>query len=109
LLVKVIVSGLVIGAINLVAQRSPTLGGWLAALPLLTFMSITWLWVDGRDNTAIGGLVTGVLWGLIPNAVMLVVLLVCLRYGLHVFASMGVSALVWACFTLAARQIGVFD
>ena len=37
ILLKVVISGLVIGGINLVAQRSPGLAGWLAAFPMITF------------------------------------------------------------------------
>lgn len=109
ILLKIIISGLVIGGINLVAQRSPGLAGWLAAFPLITFLSITWLWSDGRDNAALGDLVTGVLWGLIPTGVLLIVLVICLRFGLHVFAGMVIATLVWMGFTVVARQVGIFD
>ena len=108
ILLKVVISGLVIGGINLIAQRSPGLAGWLAAFPMITFLAITWLWADGRDNVALGDLVTGVLWGLIPTGVLLVVLLLCLRFGLHVFAGMAVATMVWVGFTVAARQVGLF-
>jgi hypothetical protein len=103
ILLKVVISGLVIGGINLVAQRNPGIAGWLAAFPLITFLSLAWLWADGRDNAALGDLVTGVLWGLIPTGVLLIVLLLCLRFGLHVFAGMTVATLVWVGFTVAAR------
>ena len=63
ILLKVLISGLVIGAINLIAQRSPGFAGWLAAFPMITFLSITWLWADGRDSAALADLVIGVLWG----------------------------------------------
>ena len=108
ILLKVIISGLVIGGINLIAQRSPGLAGWLAAFPMITFLSITWLWADGGDNAALGDLVTGVLWGLIPTGVLLIVLRLCLDRGLHVFAGMVVATLVWLGFTVAARQLGLF-
>ena len=108
ILLKVIISGLIISGINLVAQRSPGLAGWLAAFPVMTFLSITWLWSDGRDNAALGHLVTGVLWGLIPTGVLLIVLAVCLRLGLPAFAGMALAVLVWIGFTVAAQRIGVF-
>ena len=107
-LLKVVISALVVGAINVVAQRSPSLAGWLAAFPLMTFLSVTWLWADGRENATLGDLVTGVLWGLIPNAVMLVALFICLRFGLHAVAALAVAAAVWVVSTLAAQAAGLF-
>ena len=74
----------------------------------VTDLSITWLWADGRDSAALANLVTGVLWGLIPTGVLLIVLLLCLRFGLHVFASMVGATLVWVGFTVTARQVGLF-
>ena len=43
----------------------------------VTDLLITWLWADGRDGAALANLVTGVLWGLIPTGVLLIVLLTC--------------------------------
>ncbi len=74
----------------------------------VTDLLITWLWADGRDSAALADLVTGVLWGLIPTGVLLIVLLLCLRFGLHVFVSMVGATLVWVGFTVAARQVGLF-
>src|SRR5260370_23834092 len=33
-IVKIVISGIIVGAVNLVARYNPTLGGWLAAMPL---------------------------------------------------------------------------
>lgn len=57
---KAIVSAGVILAVNVVARRNPALGGWIAALPIITMLSIVWLVVDGSNNTHIAGFVMGV-------------------------------------------------
>lgn len=39
LLVKALVSALVVLAVNLISRRAPTLGGWIAALPIISLLS----------------------------------------------------------------------
>lgn len=106
-LLKVVVSGLVIGAVNLIARRDPALGGWVAALPLITFLSVLWLAVDGRDDQTIAAFVLGVLWGLIPTTVLLAVVLLALRNGVPLLGAGLAGLAAWACVTGAARWVGL--
>jgi len=36
------------------AKRSPTLGAFIVALPLVSILSMTWLWWDTRDAAKVG-------------------------------------------------------
>ena len=108
LVVKVIVSGLIIGLINLVAQRNPAFAGWAAAFPLITFLSITWLWLDGQPQDNLAALVTGVLWGLIPTALLLVILAVALRQGVPLLVAFAISLAAWGVVTFVAQRTGLF-
>src|ERR1700736_2375568 len=73
MIVKAEVSGLFIVGINAIAQRNASLAGWVASLPLVTVLSIGWLAVDQRGDAEIVKFLTGVLWGLAPNAFLLAV------------------------------------
>jgi len=105
---KAIVSAGVILAINLVARRNPALGGWIAALPTITLLSILWLVVDGSDNTRIAGFVTGVMWGLIPNALCLSVLVLLTRHGLPLLVAVACGLSIWLVYTLVAQRFSLF-
>lgn len=70
-LVKALVSALVILFVTWLANRSPTFGGWIAALPLVSLLSAFSLSVGQQSSRQIADFLTGVLWGLIPTAFLL--------------------------------------
>ena len=105
---KAIVSAALILAINAMARRNPALGGWIAALPIITVLSIVWLIVDGADNTRIAGFVTGVLWGLIPNALCLGALVFLARQGLPLIIAVAGGLSVWLVYTFVAQRFSLF-
>lgn len=107
-LVKVVVSALAIGAINLVSQSYPRLGGWIAALPIVSFLSVLWLAADGLPTPHITAFISQVLIGQIPTAILLAILLVSLSQGLSLPLAMACAAAAWAVFSLVAKYLGLF-
>lgn len=109
LVVKAAVSGLVIVAANVIANRlSPSLGGWVASFPLISFLTVAWLWFDGGSGSEATGLLVGVLWGLIPTAVLLLSVVVMTRSGVPLVVSMLLGTATWVVFTLLVEKSGVF-
>src|SRR5437588_459165 len=107
-LVKMVLSALIIGLVAVVARRSPALGGWLAALPLISLLSAFWLYTDHQPNTQLVHFFTGVLWGIIPTVVLLFVVVICLRQSLPFFGSICIGLLVWIVYFLIAQRLGWF-
>src|SRR5262245_38740883 len=99
-LVKMVISALIIGLVAVIARRSPSLGGWLAALPLITLISAFWLYGDQQTNTQLMRFFVGVLWGIIPTVILLLVVVVCLQQKLPFFASISIGVLVWIVYFL---------
>jgi hypothetical protein len=59
---KAAVSGLVIVATNVIADRmGPSQGGWVAAFPLVSFLAVAWLMFDGGSGSETTGLLVEVL------------------------------------------------
>jgi putative Ca2+/H+ antiporter (TMEM165/GDT1 family) len=54
------------------------------------------------------GLFVGVLWGMLPTAVLIVSVVVMLENGLPLAVSMFPGSAVWVIFTLVARKGGLF-
>ena len=107
LILKAVISALFIVGVNVTAHRNASVAGWIASLPLVTLLSIAWLAVDQRGNTEIARFLTGVLWGVGPTAVLLVVTAGLLARGVSLFAACAIGLAVWiACF-FAARQLGL--
>ncbi len=108
-LVKIVVSAVVIGIVTLIAGRDPKLGGWIAALPLTTVLSVIWLTFDGQSGVDLGRFVVGVLWGLIPTTAMLLAVAYCLKRGLPAIPALGVGVVAWLGVTFLARRFDLLS
>ena len=106
LIVKALVSTLIILGVNVVAQRAPTLGGWIASLPIISVLSIMWLLLDGKLTRDISQFLIGVLLGLIPTALLLSGFAYALKRGVAVPLAALCGLLLWAGTTWLARRMG---
>jgi hypothetical protein len=95
---KILVSALVIGAVTEMARRFPTYGGIIAALPLVSLLSIIWLHVQGEAPERISTFALGVLWGFPAAAFLLIIVYLSLQHSLHLYAAIGLGLAGWALF-----------
>ena len=51
LTIKAILSGIIIVAAAKVAERSPLYGAFIVSLPLVSILTLVWLWRDTADTT----------------------------------------------------------
>ncbi|MFC4410479.1 DUF3147 family protein [Chungangia koreensis] len=102
---KVITSAIIIAAVTEVAKRFPTYGGIIAALPLVSLLSIIWLNVQGESSTTISNFALGVLWGFPATAVMLVIVYFSVKNSLPLFLSIFFGILGWFLFLMAQEFI----
>ncbi len=108
LVVKAVVSGVAIVAATVIANTlSPSLGGWVAAFPTISILTVSWLWFDGGSGSEATGLFVGVLWGMLPTAVLISSVVVMLKNGLPLAVSMPLGSVGWVCFTLVAQKGGL--
>ena len=82
LITKAFISGVIIMAASEAAKRSPTYGAFLVSLPLISILTMIWLWRDTGDNERIAALSEGAFWLVLPTLPMFLVLPALLRYGL---------------------------
>jgi uncharacterized membrane protein (GlpM family) len=106
ILTKAMVSAVVIAGVNLIARQNPGLGGYLAALPWITLLSLIWLTVDHRGSEDVDRFLVGVLWGVIPTVLFLLIAVVALRRGLPLAAAVAGGCLGWLAYTSLARYFG---
>ena len=106
-LFKAVVSGLLIALINLVAQRYPGLGGWMASLPIVTGLSVLWLVYDRKPGADIAQMLFGVVWGIFPSTAWLLVAGYLLTRGQPVWLSVLAGLLAWALLTLLMYRLGL--
>ena len=95
---KIIASAIVIGVVTEISRRFPSYGGIIAALPLVSLLSIIWLYVQGEQTTTLSKFALGVLWGFPATAVLLVIVYISLQNSIHLFISIGLGVFGWLTF-----------
>ncbi|UOE95009.1 DUF3147 family protein [Alkalihalobacillus sp. LMS39] len=100
-LTKVLVSAIIIGVVTEVARIFPKYGGIIAALPLVSLLSLVWLHVQGEQASNMSTFAFGVLWGFPATALLLTIVVICLKASLSLYVSIGLGVGGWLiCLTV---------
>lgn len=91
LLFKAVISGLIISAALEAARRSPSLGGLILSLPLISVITFFWLWRETGDNERIAQLSTGVFWFFLPTLPMFLIFPALLREGIGFWLALSLA------------------
>jgi len=97
---KIIASAIVIGIVTEISRRFPSYGGIIAALPLVSLLSIVWLYVQGEQAATLSKFALGVLWGFPATAFLLVIVYMSLQNSIHLFLSIGLGVCGWLIFLM---------
>lgn len=109
---KIFITAVLIVIISEVSKRTGYLGGLIASLPLVSYLSIIWLYVE-RDNEAkaievISQHSISVFWFVLPTLPFFVILPLLLKQ-MHFAAAMAVStAIMFGCYAGTMWALGRF-
>ena len=104
-----ITAGLVV-FISEMAKRSDKLGGFIAALPLITLLTLIWLYVEKQSDEKIANHAYYTFWYVIPTLPMFLLfpyLLSKLGFWVTMGASVVVTIICFGLFALVMKGIGV--
>ena len=104
LFAKSALSGAIVLAILLIANTNPKLAGWLTAMPLITALTLGWLWLDGHRGTILTAYLTGVLIGVGHTAILLGTILLRVKAGTTLPVALLTGAVVWAAASFVIYQ-----
>lgn len=105
LLLKIISSAAIIGIVTELARRYPVYGGIIAALPLISILSIIWLTVQGETTQNINKFTLGVLAGLPATMVMLFIIYIALKQSVHLILAISLGVVAWGIFLAVQKYI----
>ena len=94
LITKAALSGVIIMVVSEVAQRRPALGALIVSLPLVSILSILWLWRDTGDTVRIAAHAEATFWLVLPTLPMFLVFPAFLRNGVDFRLALGASCLL---------------
>lgn len=111
LVVRAVISGLLVAIIALVARRSPTLGGLVASIPLISTLGMVWLWRDTGDSELVARYVGSAFWYFLPTMPMFLIIPALLRGGTGFWAALAIGCAItvalYLLMTLALARFGV--
>lgn len=110
LVTKYLITAAVVVAVSEAAKRSDRLGALLAALPLVTFLALVWLYVEKQPQEKIANHAWYTFWYVVPTLPMFLAfpwLLPRIGFGLTLLASAAITMVCFGLFALAVRPLGV--
>ena len=110
-LIKAVLSGILVAAISTIARRYPGWGGLVASLPLVSVLSMLWLYGETRDAEAVAKLSLGAFWFFLPSIPMFLIIPVLLRAGVGFVATMAIACattmILYAAMSWVAPRVGI--
>ena len=105
----VVTAGMVV-LISELAKRSDRLGGFVAALPLVTLLTLTWLYLEHQPTAKIANHAWYTFWYVIPTLPMFLafpVLLPRLGFWATMLASLLITTACFWGFAVVVRHFGI--
>ena len=96
--------------ISEVAKRSDRLGGFIAALPLMTLLTLVWLYVENQPEEKIANHAYYTFWYVIPTLPMFLLfpyLLPRLGFWVAMGACVAATAICFGLFALVMKSFGI--
>lgn len=110
LITKYLLSAAVVVLVSEAAKRSDKLGGFIAALPLVTFLALIWLYVEQQPTEKIANHAWYTFWYVTPTLPMFLVfpfLLPRLGFWPTMLASVAITVICFGTFALVLRRFGI--
>ena len=110
IITKYFLTATVVVLVSEVAKRSDKLGGLIAALPLVTVLTLIWLYVEQQPQEKIANHAWYTFWYVVPTLPMFLVfpaLLPRIGFWPTLLASIAITLVCFALLALAARRFGI--
>lgn len=107
---KYAVTAFLVVLISEVAKRSDKAGGLVAALPLVTVLTLIWLWAEGQDENKLSNHAWYTFWYVVPTLPMFLLfpaLLPRIGFWPTLVASAVITMASFALFAVVVRRFGI--
>jgi len=110
IITKYFLTAAVVVLVSELAKRSDKLGGFIAALPLVTFLALIWLYVENQSQEKIANHAWYTFWYVVPTLPMFLafpVLLPRIGFWPSLLACAIITVVCFGLFALAVRRFGI--
>lgn len=110
IITKYLLTAGIVVIISEVAKRSDKLGGFIASLPLITFLTLTWLFIENQSEEKIANHAYYTFWYVLPTLPMFLIfpyLLPKLGFWITMGACITLTIICFGLFALAMKNFGI--
>jgi FtsH-binding integral membrane protein len=110
IIAKYFITAGVVVLVSELAKRSDKLGAFVAALPLVTLLTLIWLYVENQPQEKVANHAWYTFWYVVPTLPMFLVfpaLLPRIGFWLSLLACVAVTIACFGLFALAVRNLGI--
>lgn len=90
-IIKIVISGFLIALISSLAKTFPKWAALLTALPLMTFLSLIWIYIETKDLALLETYTKDVLIWVLPSLIFLIAAIYLFRAKIGFLITMGIS------------------
>ena len=92
--IKVFISSAIIVLVSEIAKKDNIIGGLIASIPIVSVLSMIWLYIDTNDIDKVKALANGILWMIFPSMSLFIVLPILINCGIKFYLSLTISILI---------------
>jgi hypothetical protein len=104
---KALISGILIAAISTVARVSPKWAALLTALPLITFLSMIWIYLENKDLALLHRYTWDVLLWTLPSIIFFFTAIILFKWRVPFFLTLALATLALAGGLYIFQKIGI--
>lgn len=91
---KLIITTLLIVLISEIAKRNSLMGAMLAAIPLVSILAMTWMYIDTNDTKSAVDFSNSIVWLIVPSMTLFIAFPILIKKGLHFYTSLSIAILL---------------
>ena len=97
---KLIISSGIITLVSEISKKSSFVGGLVVSIPLISVLSMIWLYIDSRDIEKIKNLSTSIFWMVIPSLILFLSIPILIDIGFNFWYSLIIAIFLTIAFYL---------
>ena len=97
---KLIISSGIITLVSEISKKSSFIGGLVVSIPLISVLSMIWLYIDSRDIEKIKSLSTSIFWMVIPSLILFLSIPILIDIGFNFWYSLIIAIFLTIAFYL---------
>ncbi len=108
---KLIITTILIVLISEISKRSSLVGALLAAIPLVSILAMTWMYVDTNSSAGAVEFSNRIIWLIAPSMTLFIIFPILIKKGVSFYPSMGVAIIAtvtaYYLMILVLRKLGI--